>query len=282
MGVSSGQMNLASIIGGLTKGLASGLAFKRQHDKELAKQRGMVQYRQAQIGMEQRRMKMAEERAELLQEEAEYKRSIRESPEEVKKTRGLERKVLEKRIETTGVSPEPTEFAKTISIGNLLKGTIKNNNDEIKSLTDANMILTGQLTQATNMGNKDVAKVLENKIKVNDAQVLQLRQGSNAARIRLEKNISALDYLNKKASPEEKSAVKALDGKVVQGETINEEQAASLVMSIKSADNKTLNEIFNYLFQNRLIGPNARPGDRQIGIQLKILMDARKKELGGR
>jgi len=227
-------------------------------------------------------MKMAEERAELLQEEAEYKRSIRESPEEVKKGRKRTARKEEALIGTIGVSPEPTEWAKTAGIGNLLKGTIKNNNDEIKSLTDANMMLTGQLTQSIRIGEKDVAKVLENKIKVNDAQILQLRQNSNAARIRLEKNISALEYLNKKASPEEKSAVKALDGKVVQGETINEEQAAGLVMKIKSADNNRLKEIFNYLFHNRLIGPNARPGDRQLGIQLKILMDARKKELGGR
>ena len=78
MAVSPGQMNLASIISGLTRGLSEGLAFKRQHEMDLAKQRGMTQYRQAQLGMERKRLKLAEDQAGLQKKRLKKEGSLKE------------------------------------------------------------------------------------------------------------------------------------------------------------------------------------------------------------
>ena len=68
---SAGQMNFASIISGLTRGLAAGLQFKRQYEMDLAKTQATQRYRQQQLGLEERRMSLMEEKAD---EEADFRR----------------------------------------------------------------------------------------------------------------------------------------------------------------------------------------------------------------
>ena len=282
MAVSPGQMNLASIISGLTRGLSEGLAFKRQHEMDLAKQRGMTQYRQAQLGMERKRLKLAEDRAQLVQEEAEYKASIRPSKKEVKEGRVLERRKTKKLISQIGKRPEETEFGKTYSIAKINQDAVESNVAEIKQLNIDLMSLQGQYNQAAVLKNKPLMESLEGQINQNRARIDSLRRSTDALRKKGEKSLDALNFLENKATSEEKNTVKALEGKSIEGQSIDQDQAASLIMAIKSADQARLDEIFEYLRQNKMIGTRVNPSDYQLSIRFKTLIGLRQKELGGR
>ena len=108
---SQGQMNLASIVAGLARGLSEGLSYKRQYDIEQGKARATQRYRQQQLGLEERRMTLAEERAEseeafrskqLEGVESRFKKTMKfkeEELEEEQKRKGYEFEVEEAREE---------------------------------------------------------------------------------------------------------------------------------------------------------------------------------------
>jgi hypothetical protein len=278
---SPGQMNFAAIIGGLTRGLSEGLSFKRKYEMDMARQQGMAKYRQEQLGMQKKRLEFEERRAEIAEEDAAYKKSIRETPEEVKRRRKLEDDFQEKRTKILGQPTPLDRFSKTLKIGQFYQANIGSAQKSIDNINDKldNM-------QALLKSYQMQPKVNKLQIEQTTNEIMQLNSRKKKAenivdqnRVKLQK-ISLNEDFRENANPDQKQAQRA--GIKMGNHTFTKDQVTDYVRAINSANPKQLDEIYQNLLTNNVIGPNVPGEGFQTAEALKKLISNRAKQLQGR